>query len=326
MPRRLTACVLPLLALGLASVASAEQAGNPAPPAETGPAKVEPTEAEPARQKREFFTQLTGRIRGLLDIDLPRFDPPGTYRIQINPRFGDLARRDYIRVPVGVRWTPDDRFEVNAEAESFFTHDHKAGDSGHGIGELRFGGRWLVPAWPAERDRTSVGVNFEIPVGSPPLDLTDGRNHIAPYIVVERRSVSRPRWTTFAGLSADLISDSSVPGRRGENTPTDDALSLTGGAICDLGPVKWTVQGTYTTSLLSGYDEHIFTVHPSVLWFVPKKYTFNSKTQWIVGVGVRGTWGPDGFDFGTGTRVRAEITFGQAIRRLRDTIAPRRGE
>lgn len=312
MPRRFAARLLLLLGLSLATAVCARPADNPDAPAGAVP------------PKREFLGQLGGRISGLLDIDLPRFDPPGTYRLQFNPRFGDLVRRDYLRVPVGVRWTLNDRFEVSTEAEAFFTHNHKAGSAGHGIGELRFGGRYLIPAWPEERDRTSIGVNFEFPVGSPPLDLTDGRNHIAPYIVVERRSLSRPRWTTFAGLSADLISDSSVPGQRGENTPSDDALTLTGGAVYDLGQVKWTLQATYTTSVLSGHDEHIFSVRPSVLWFVPKNYTFNSKTQWILGLGVRGTWGQDGFDVGTGTRVRAEITFGQAMQRLRDQFGSKR--
>lgn len=282
------------------------------------------SEPAPPEAKKEAPGGLTGRIRGLLDIDLPRFDPPGTYRLQLNPRFGDLVRRDYIRVPVGVRWTANERFEFSTEAESFFTHNQKAGGATHGIGELRFGGRYLIPAWPEARDRTSVGVNVEFPVGSPPLDMTDGRNHVIPYVVVERRSQSRPRWTTFAGLSADLIGDSSVPGQRGENTPSDDALLFTGGAIYDLGQVKWTLQATYTTSVISGYDEHIFAVHPSVLWFVPKKFTFNSKTQWILGFGVRGTWGQDGFVFGTGARVRAEITFGQAIQRLRDQFSSRK--
>lgn len=315
MTRRLAACLV-LLALGLAPVARAQPAADPGPATDPAAAEEKP--------RRELFGLLTGRIRGLLDIDLPRFDPPGTYRIQINPRFGDLARRDYIRVPVGLRWTANERFELNTEAETFFTHDNKADSAGHGIGELRFGGRYLFPASPRDTDRTSVGLNLEFPVGSPPLDLTDGRNHVSPYVVVERRLPRHPRWTTFAGLSADFMSDSSVPGRRVENTPTDDALALTGGAIYEIGQLKWTMQATYTTSLLGGGDEHIFAVHPSVLWFVPKKYTFKSKTQWIVGVGVRGTWGPDGFDLGTGTRVRAEITFGQAIQRLRDQFSSRK--
>jgi hypothetical protein len=269
----------------------------------------------------EFFGNLSGRISGLLDVDLPRFDPPGTFRLQFNPRVGDLFRRDYIRVPVGLRWTANERFELSSEAEAYFTHNQKPDGAGHGIGELRFGVRHLIPQWPGPEWQTSVGFITEIPIGTPPLDMTDGRNHYVPSIIVEHRSLTRPRWTTFGGLSADIITESSVAGQRIRNTPSDDALSFTAGAIYDLGAVKWTVQATYTTSVISDYDEHIFSVRPSVLWFLPREYTFNSKTQWIVGIGVRGTWGPDGFDLSTGSRVRAEITFQQAVRRLRQTIA-----
>jgi hypothetical protein len=274
--------------------------------------------ATPASPGNELISQLSGRIRGLFDVDLPRFDPPGTYRLQFNPRVGDLVRRDYLRVPVGIRWTIDPRFEINAEAESFFTHNHKAGSAGHGIGELRFGARHLIPEWPRSTDRTSLGLNLEFPVGSPPLDMTDGRNHVIPSLVIERRLPDRPRWTFFTGLSLDLVGDSSVPGTRGLNTPSDDAVVLTGGAVYDLGQIKWTAQATYTTSALSGHDEHIFAVHPSVLWFVPRRFTFNSDTQWVLGLGLRGTWGQDGFNLSTGTRVRAELTFGQAMRQIRD--------
>jgi hypothetical protein len=54
---------------------------------------------------------------------------------------------------------------------------------------------------------------------------------------------------------------------------------------------------------------------------VPRRYTFNSKTQWIVGFGVRSTWGPDGYEFSQSTRARAEITFGQFLRNVRDRMA-----
>jgi hypothetical protein len=39
---------------------------------------------------------------------------------------------------------------------------------------------------------------------------------------------------------------------------------------------------------------------------------------------VRSTWGPDGYEFSTGTRVRAEITFGQALQKIRGTFEKRR--
>lgn len=75
---------------------------------------------------------------------------------------------------------------------------------------------------------------------------------------------------------------------------------------------------------MSGIDEHFFSIRPSVLWWVPRRFTLNSKTQWIVGFGARSTWGPDGYEFSTGSRVRAEITFRQALQKVRDTITPRR--
>lgn len=279
--------------------------------------------AAPEREKKAEPTTLFGwRIGGLFDVDLPRFDPPGTFRLQFNPRFGDLIRRDYIRVPTGVRWAYNDRTEFYAEAEAFAAHGLANNTSdGYGIGELRFGARYLYRHFPWRDYETSVGLNLEFPVGNPPRDLTDGRNHYSPYFVTQRRLRLHPKWTVFTGLSADFVADSAyAPLNLGVNATKDHSVSLNSGAIYDLGAVKWTLQTTYTTTALAGVDEHFFTIRPSVLWWVPRKYTLNSKTQWIVGFGVRSTWGPDGYEFSTGTRVRAEITFRQAVQRLRETI------
>jgi hypothetical protein len=292
---------------------TAERGPDAAPPA-----AERPNGAEPA-------TLFGWRVGGLFDIDLPRLDPPGTFRLQFSPRFGDLIRRDYIRVPTGVRWTLNDRLEFNAGMEAFATHGLDNDTSaGYGIGELRFGGRYLLRNFPWRDYQTSIGLNLEFPVGSPPVDLTDGRNHYAPFFVTEHRLRYRPKWTIFGGTSFDIVTDSSVPGQLGRNATKDDSISLDGGAIYDLGQLKWTLQATYTTTLISGIDEHFFSIRPSVLWWVPRRYTFNSKTQWIVGFGVRSTWGPDGYEFSQGTRVRAEITFRQAMRKVRETFERRR--
>lgn len=269
---------------------------------------------------------LLNRISGLFDIDLPHLDPPGTFRLTFNPRFGDLLHRDYIRLPTGVRWAVNDQLGFNVEAEAYATHGLGGGTGNYGFSMIRTGGKYLLPRCPAELYQTSIGLDATLPVGSPPRDLTDGHNHYSPSLVVERHDPKFPRWTQFAGASLDFVTPSHVEGGFGLNTPHDDSLSLTGGAIYNLGQIKWTLQGTYTTTaLVSGGDEvNIFTVRPSVLWFVPRRYTFNSKTQWIVGLGLRSTWGPDGFEFSTGTRVRAEITFGQAWDKLRGSFNYRR--
>ncbi len=282
------------------------------------PARAQPTAAEAPPPEP---TRLFGwRVGGLFDVDLPRFDPPGTFRLQFNPRVSDLVRRSYLRVPTGVRWTVNDRVELHAEAEAFATHGLDDDTSaGYGIGELRFGARRLIEHWPRPDFASSVGVNVELPVGDPPRDLTDGRNHIGPYLVTEHRLARHPKWTVFGGVSADLVSASSVPLNLGRNATKDDSIALNAGATYDLGQVKWTLQTTYATTAIAGIDEHFLTVRPSVLWWVPRRYTLNSDTQWIVGIGLRAAWGPDGREFSTGSRVRAELTFGQAVQRMRDT-------
>lgn len=267
------------------------------------------------------------RFGGLFDLDLPRFDPPGTFRVQFNPRVSDLVRRSYLRVPTGVRWTVNDRVELYGEAEAFLTHGLDDDTSaGYGIGELRFGARRLFADWPRPGFATSTGVNVELPVGDPPLDLTDGRNHVGPYILTERRFERHPKWTVFGGVSADLVSTSSVPLNLGRSATKDDSVALNAGATYDLGEIKWTLQATYATTAIVGVDEHFLTVRPSVLWWVPRRYTLNSETQWIVGLGFRAMWGPDGREFSTSSRVRAELTFGQAVQRVRDTWGKATGQ
>jgi len=290
-------------------------------------ASAQETAAAPGSAKSAEPLSLLGwRVRGLFDIDLPRFDPPGTFRLQFNPRFADLVRRDYIRLPTGLRWTLNDRLELYGEAEAFATHGLDDDTSaGYGIGELRFGGRYLYRDFPWPGYQTSVGLNTEFPVGRPPKGLTDGRNHYSPYFVTERRLPNHPKWTVFSGLSADIVTNcSSIPVLLGTNAAKDDSVSLNAGATYDLGQIKWTLQTTYTTTAVSGIDEHFFSIRPSVLWWVPRRFTLNSKTQWIVGVGARSMWGPDGYEFSTGSRVRAEITFRQALQKVRETISPRR--
>lgn len=306
----------------LAAPPRATAQAGPAPALTSAPSAA-PSAPMPEK-KPEGATLFGWRIGGLFDIDLPRFDPPGTFRLQFNPRVSDLVRRDYIRVPTGVRWTLNDRTEIFGEAEAYATHGLANNTSdGYGIGALRFGGRYLYRNLPWPGYDTSVGLNVDLPVGHPPRDLTDGRNHYSPYFVTQRRLPNHPKWTVFSGLSLDFVQDSaSVPVSLGRNSAKDHSIALNSGAIYDLGQVKWTLQTTYSTTAIAGVDEHFFTIRPSVLWWVPKKYTLNSKTQWIVGFGVRSTWGPDGYEFSQSTRLRAELTFRQALQRVRDALPP----
>ncbi len=261
---------------------------------------------------------LMTRVRGLFDFDLPSIDPPGTVKLTLHPHFGDLVRRDYMRVDTGFRWALNDHFEINPEAAVFFTHGLAGDDGGYGIGELRLGSKYIFRGWPDPDMETSLFLNLERPVGHPPVDLTDGLNHVAPGFLAQHHSMKHPKLTTFAGAGVDLVSQSSVAGTPVRNQPLDDSMNFTAGAIYDLGQIKWTLSATYaTTAALGDITENFYYVRPNVLWYVPRKYTFNSKTQWLLGVGLRASWGPDGTEISFNNRVRAEITFRQVMEKIR---------
>ena len=189
-----------------------------------------------------FFT----RVSGLFSGDLPQLDLPGTIKLIVRPHFGDLIHRDYMRVETGLRWAVTDDFELNGEASSFFTHGLKH-SAGYGIGRLLFGSRYVFEEWPWPNYETTLELNVDLPVGHPPLDMTDGHNHLTPTFVVQHQFVRHPRLTAFGGMGLDLVTKSSADGTWGVNQPHYNSASVTGGAIYDVGQVKWTFTATYAT-------------------------------------------------------------------------------
>ncbi len=261
---------------------------------------------------------LFARIRGLFDLELPDLDPPGTVKLILHPHISDLVRRDYLRTDAGFRWALNDQFELSAEAATFLTHGLRGAGDGYGVGKLSLGTKYVFAEWLHPQFETSAGLSIDLPVGRPPVDFTDGLEHYSPNLVVQHHWTSNAKLTTFAGASLDFVGHSPVRGTIQPNQPRDNSASLTLGGVYDVGQIKWTLAGTYTTTaLISSGPGHFFYLQPGVLWFVPKKITFNSKTQWIVGLSAPLTWGPDGFEFKVNSRVRAEITFRQVLDKIR---------
>ncbi len=289
------------------------------------PAPPEPIEPPPAKGDDES-PRLFSRLNNLFNGDLPQLDLPGTFKLILRPHLGDFVRRDYARLEAGTRWALNDHFELTSEASVYFTHGLGGSTAdGYGVGRIRLGSKYIIERWPFPEDETSFTFNIEIPTGHPPIDMLDGNYHFSPTVVVQHNWESRPRITTFGGFGVDIVARSTVPGTYGTNQPHDHSSSFIAGAVYDMGQLKWTMTATYaTTALITSHTENFYYLQPGVLWYVPSKYTFHSRTQWIVGFGVRTTWGPDGFDFGTSSRLRAEITFRQVMDTIRKTTAKAR--
>lgn len=303
-----------LAAAGLLPTVARAAAADPAPAVANLTAA---TATPPPDESPQYFS----RVRGLFDIDLPGTVKKYDVKLTIHPHFGDFTRKPFVRIPVGARFGINDRTEVNFEAEAYVSHGLKDHTEGNGFYALHLGAKYEWAHWLKEHVDISTGFTTNIPVGRPPLELTDGLNHIAPYVVFSKTFPAVPQLAPFISFGADLVSDSSVPGTVRANTPRSHAMGVSPGFIYDAGAFKYTLVLNYsTTEIIGNGSNHYYGVNPSVLWQLPKKLTFNSNGKWVVGLGYKWTHGPDGTDSGTSVKLRGEFKFTRLLDPLKRRV------
>ncbi|MEO6994666.1 MAG: hypothetical protein ABI273_13725 [Lacunisphaera sp.] len=316
--------LLSFLLLALMTGSGRAQSALTKPTPEQEAPKAEPAPLPDDSQKDPANASLLSRVNGLFTGDLPQLDLPGKFKLIFRPHMGDFTNRDYFRLDAGARWALNENFELTAQASAYLNNGLRdSASDGYGIGRVWLGSNYVFEHWPYRDYETSLTLDAEIPTGHPPIDMTDGNYHLTPTIVTQHNWASWRRLTTFGGVGLDIVGRSNIIGTYGTNDPHDHSMSFIAGAVYDVGQLKWTVTGTYaTTALITSHPANFYYLQPGVLWYVPSRFTFHSKTQWILGLGVRGTWGPDGFHFSTNSRVRAEITFSQFMEKIHKTTTP----
>jgi hypothetical protein len=268
---------------------------------QNGTAAVSPSPALPE-------SGTISRIWDLFEIDLPKTERNGEVRFSFQPHFRDLIDKGYLRIPCEFRWGVNDHFELNSDVETYFDHGLRRGSYGDGISELHFGAKyawldWLKPTWD-----TSVGFNSSIPVSRPPIELTDGHDHLTPYIVFGRKLDALPGLSGFLNFRSDFVTASSTPGNFGRNEPHTHSATVTPGLLYDHYPWHYTIEVDGTTTRFIGSGSHDFlTVRPGVLWDLPKKLVLNSNGRWLAGFSLTFVFGPDGNTVSTGGRLRGEL-------------------
>ncbi|HTH47718.1 MAG TPA: transporter [Candidatus Limnocylindria bacterium] len=250
------------------------------------------------------------KVNGIFDTDLPWTEAKGRIKIIIHPHLGDFTRRSYIRVPVGARLGVNDHVEFSAMVDPFFDHGLRQGSSGNGVGDVQFGAKYAFLRWLKPDYDASIGLNVNIPTGHPPLEMTDGYDHYAPYIVIGRQSRKFAGLQYFASTTYDHMEKSSVRGMFQLNEPHSSNLLFGTGFVLDRFPFHYTLEvGFQTTSLVGRGNKQFAYIRPGFAWNLPRRYTFYSDTRWLVGVSVKVADGPDGLRVDSGGKVRAEFSF-----------------
>lgn len=262
------------------------------------------------------------QMPGIFDTELPDTEAPQHLRLILRPHFGDLVRHDHLRIPVGVRYGLGENLEVSGELEMFVAHGLGAAPIGSRFG---FSGVHLAAKERLPRLKltgpldTVVGMSFALPVGTPPDELTDGRRHIAPFVTFSQTIPGFPRLSGFTSFGADFASATRFNAVRHKNAFLEDSAIFTTGAVWRGNDITGTLELTYAASAF-GSDEnrHMLSVRPGVTWRLPDTGWFHPDGKWVVGVGTRVGFGPDGTDVGLSVKFRGEFDFRRWVRHWRD--------
>jgi len=278
----------------------------------------------PAAEETNADTDVSDsalRIRGVFDAALPRTERKNSLRLIFHPHFGDLNRRDHLRIPLGLRYGLSDNWEVMGEVEGYVSHGLKGVAFGENLGfsqahlgtKYRLGDRGL-PGWD-----TAVGFDYSRPLGAPPLDVTDGLEHMSPFVTFARPWARNPDVRLFWGLGASLVNKTSVAGQLQKNQLGDDTANFSAGFVWHQGLYHYTLEAAWQTTDGIGGEQrgNVFTLRPAVVYELPPRFTPGGNGQWLLGLGLHGSHGPDGFDLGVAAKVRVNFDFKRLLGRSR---------
>lgn len=267
--------------------------------------------AEPAKATDDDL-----RIRGVFESALPGTERRSSIRLIVHPHLGDFRERDYLRTALGVRYGLSSRWEATAESDWYFSHGLKEVPfmQERGFSSVHLGSKYRLGKIWAQTWDCSVGADFVRPVGSPPPSVTDGLQHVAPYVTFSRELPRRPEWRVFWGLGYDFVMRTRIPGELSKNQLNDDAVSVSAGALWTRGPMTYTLETSYATmhpTVDSTRD--VVTLRPGFVWVLPPSLTLGSRGKWLFGFALRASQGVDGTDLGASAKVRVNFDFRQLL-------------
>lgn len=257
------------------------------------------------------------RIRGVFDSALPRTERKNSLRLIVHPHFGDLTKSDYLRTALGFRYGVTQNLEATLETDSYFAHGLKgrAFLAEAGFSSLHFGAKYnLGDTFDLGWD-TSVGFDWNRPLGSPPAEITDGREHFAPYVTFSHQLEEHPEWRVFFGAGFDKVEKFDIPSVLKKNALGGDSANFSGGFLYQRGSVTYTLEASYATMRLTkDLDRDRYTLRPGFVWVIPPKFTpAGREGKWLLGFALNLSKGPDGYDVGAGAKVRVNFDFKKLI-------------
>lgn len=246
-------------------------------------------------------------IPEIFQSHLPKTLEKYAVRLAVNPHIGDVERKNHLRLSTSLRYGLTENWEINAASDLYFSHGYgeiRAFEN-YGAANLRVGskinlGEPLFAGW-----KIGAGFDYLFPTGRPPAELTDGLRHFMPYVTFSHRLESYPRIRIFGGIRMDKITRTDIPGEFGKNAFRESSAGITGGWVIDHKNWHYTMEVSYdTTRWMGNSSVDVYTIRPGVLWEIPKRNNREVKSNWVIGLAVKSTFGPGGTSLGASFRLR----------------------
>lgn len=290
---------------------AASEAPRPQPPAgvDTGAADANPL--------KKLWSWSDTRLRGIFESILPETQERRTWRLTVQPHFRDFLDEEHIRLPVGVVYGFNRRTEGELELDGYFPNPFDHG-SKTGISNVRAS---LKRRWTPKLDKSvdaATGLSIVRPVTGSPYKLNEGVNRYSLFFTFARPSETIPELEAFLNLSYDLLSPADAIGAIDEDEPQDDFGRIATGVLYrkDRFTYGLSVQWAHT---FDGDITNFVTLTPSVIYDVPRKFTFNTRGKWQIGAAVAAKRYRNESDLQLRIRVRWLIDFRKAWREWRES-------
>ena len=268
-----------------------------------------------AEERANKISDDSLRVKGIFNSVLPGTEEKNSFKLKVHPHFGDLEKRHHIRTDLGFSYGLYENWDIVAKTRFYFGHGLKdaplfdePGFADYVLETKYHLGNLILPKWDS-----AVNFSYAAPIGNPPPRVTDGLIHRKMIWSFARPLESKPHVRVFWSLITDIVSETSVKGRVEENDLRDSSQGISGGFVVDKGSVHYTLESSFaSTSLWGKGGKDLFSVRPGILWQVPRKYTFNSEGQWLIGGAVPVSYGPDGTDVGLSVKLRMNFDFNRS--------------
>lgn len=251
-------------------------------------------------------------LRGILETVLPFAPEKNSLDLTFRPRFGDLIRRDHVRLPTGIRYGLSRDWEVSGEADVYFAHGlgdvkffEKTGVAGVNLGtKYRLRDRFW-PGWD-----TGLGLEYFEPLGRPPQDVSDGRQHLHYYATFARQLEGPRDLRVFWSLGTHHRSSPTGPVSTETRELGNNWAALGGGFIWKRGVRHYTFEAIVESTRWIGADENdVLTLRPGIIWLLSPRETADTRKRVAVGFTPRIRFGPEGITTGANVRVYATFDF-----------------